>query len=107
MELSGLNNYTDIYLQQGTTSEEVKDYSNSTDEELMEACKEFEQYFLEMMFEEMEKTIDRTESDSSATNTMTSYYREGLTQEYAAMATEGDGVGLAQMLFEQMKRNYE
>ena len=34
-------------------------------------------------------------------------FGDTLTQEYEKSATEqGDGLGLAQMLYEQMKRNY-
>ena len=33
------------------------DYTKATDDELMDACKQFEAYFLEQMFKEMMKTI--------------------------------------------------
>ena len=33
----------------------TKDYSQSSDEELLAACKEFESYFLEQIFKEMQK----------------------------------------------------
>ena len=33
------------------------DYTKATDDELMDACKQFEAYFLERMFQEMMKTI--------------------------------------------------
>ena len=32
------------------------DYTKATDDELMDACKQFEAYFLEQMFKEMMKT---------------------------------------------------
>ena len=33
------------------------------------------------------------------------YYKDNLVKEYAAEATEKESLGLAQMLYEQMKRN--
>lgn len=81
------------------------DYASATDEELMEACKSFEAYFIEQMFKGMEKTIPKSEEDSS-----TSYadmFKDTLYQEYAEIATDrGDGIGIAKALYEQMKRNY-
>ena len=38
---------------------------------------------------------------------MKEYYEDSLYQEYAKAITEqGDGIGLAKTLYEQMKRNY-
>lgn len=83
------------------------DYSKATEEELMEACKSFEAYFIEQAFKGMEKMIPEKEDDTTGT----SYYdmfKDTLYQEYAESATErGDGIGIAKMLFEQMKRNYD
>lgn len=109
--INGLNNmYTN-----GTYSQSVedlkdkitnKDYSKATDEELMEACKSFEQYFIEQAFKGMEKMIPKSEEQSSS-----KYYdmfKDKLYQEYAEDITDrGDGLGIAKMLYEQMKRNYD
>lgn len=81
-----------------------KDYSKATDDELMEACKEFEAYFIEQVFKGMEKTIPK--SEESDDNTMAEYFKEELISKYAKKATDaGNGLGIAQMLYEQMKRN--
>lgn len=83
------------------------DYANASSEELMNVCKEFETYFVEQLFKEMRKTIPKAESTSSSTSYMKEYYEDSLYQEYAKAITEqGDGVGLAKTLYEQMKRNY-
>ena len=37
------------------------DYTKATDDELMDACKQFEAYFLEQMFKEMMKTIPESD----------------------------------------------
>lgn len=82
-------------------------FSNSTDEELLNACKEFEAYWVEMVFKEMEKTAYVfSDEKSDPNNSMVDYFKETTIQSLASDVTEGEGLGLAQMLFEQMKRNY-
>ncbi len=85
------------------------DYSKATDEELMEACKSFEAYFIEQAFKGMEKMVPKNEDESSSmTTSYTEMFKDNLYQEYAEDATErGDGIGIAKMLYEQMKRNYD
>lgn len=88
---------------------ENKDYSKGTNEELMNVCKEFESYFVEQVFKALEKMVPENEDKSSTTSSYMDYFGDMLTQEYAAAATESDngrGLGIAQMLYEQMKRNY-
>ncbi len=89
---------------------ENKNYSKSTDEELMNVCKEFESYFVEQVFKSLEKMVpENEEENSSSMSSYKEYFGDMLTQEYAAAATESDngrGLGIAQMLYEQMKRNY-
>ena len=75
------------------------------DEQLMEACKEFEAYFIEQMFKEMQKTVPETDYSFQSTGTMVDYYKDSMVQEIASMATENGEIGLAQMLYEQMKIN--
>lgn len=83
------------------------DLSTATDDELMDVCKEFESYFVEQMFKEMKKTVPETEDSSdSSTASMVDYYNDEMTKEYSSMATESGSLGLAQTLYDQMKRNY-
>ena len=81
------------------------DYNKATDDELMDACKQFEAYFLEQMFKEMQKTVPEEEYSSASTQNMVGYYRDNMLQEMAKMSTENGELGLAQMLYEQMKLN--
>lgn len=83
-----------------------KDYSTATEDELMDACKQFEAYFLEQVFKEMVKTIPESESTSGSTSSMVDYYKDMMIQNIAADSTEQNSLGLAQTLYEQMKRNY-
>ncbi len=83
------------------------DYSKATDEQLMDACKQFEAYFVEQVFKEVAKTIPTTEYTSVGTTTMMDYYKDEMVKKLSEMTTEQESLGLAQMLYEQMKRNYD
>lgn len=88
-----------------------KDLSNANEDELLSVCKDFEAYFVEQVFKSMEKMVpkDEDESTSSSTNSLTDYFKGELMNQYASDAVEsngGKGFGIAQTLFEQMKRNY-
>ena len=104
--------YNDLYASASKTASSKlegqlkSDYSNATDEELMDACKKFESYFLEQVFKEMVKTIPESESSSSSNSTMLDYFKDEMIQKVAEDSTEQNSLGLAQMLYEQMKRNY-
>ena len=78
------------------------DYTKATDDELMDACKQFEAYFLEQMFKEMMKTIPESDETSSSNSQL----MDEMVQQIASDSTEQNSLGLAQMLYEQMKRNY-
>lgn len=113
MDISSITSaYSDIYASasnQSTSKLESQldtDYTSATDEELMDACKQFEAYFLEQMFKEMLKTIPESEESSGSTSSLVDYYKDQMVQNIAADSTEQNSMGLAQMLYEQMKRNY-
>ena len=113
IDISGLTStYTDYMntTAQNAIAERLKrtataDYSDATDEELMKVCKEFESYFLEQVFKEMQKTVPETEYTSSSTSGLVNFFKESTIQDLAAKSTEQNSLGLAQMLYEQMKRN--
>ena len=75
-------------------------------DELMDACKQFEAYFLEQMFKEMMKTIPESDETSSSNSQLMDYYKDEMVQQIASDSTEQNSLGLAQMLYEKMKRNY-
>ena len=114
MDISGLSGYySDIYTNaaSGQAAESVKNSLSSvnsatSDAELMDACKQFESYFVEQMFKEMWKTIPESEFSSGSTNSLVSFYKDEMIKTMAEDSTEQNGLGLAQMLYEQMKRNY-
>lgn len=83
-----------------------KDYSNATDEELMDVCKQFEAYFLEQVFKGMEKMIPESDDEDSSASKTVDYFKDTMIQELATQSTDTQGLGLAQMLYESMKRDY-
>lgn len=74
---------------------------SSSDEELMEVCKTFESYFVEQVLKEMEKTVHSSDEE----NDYYQYFGDYLWQGYAEQITESGQLGLAQQLYESMKRN--
>lgn len=110
MDISGLNldamNYKSNELSSSKMTNALEgDYSNSSEKELMDVCKEFEAYFIEQMYKEMEKTIPKSEDTSQATATLTEYIRDEQIKQISEESVDQQGMGLAQMLFDQMKRN--
>lgn len=129
--MTGINtSYADTY---DKTSSDLTDkitgadFSKASDDELMSVCKDFESYFVEQMLKSMEKMakIDSDDDDSStslfnsmasiggdsdsAMSTLGSYFGDEMIKNYAQLFTEtnnGKGLGIAQTLYEQMKRNY-
>ena len=76
-----------------------------TDEEMMSACQDFEAYLLQKMFENMEKSAILFEDDEEE-NENTEMFGDQMYQSMAeTMVSSGQGLGIAQMLYESMSRN--
>lgn len=116
MEIGGMNSmYTDYLANQISSSQSTtlqskldnSDYSTATDEELKQACKEFEAYFVEQVFNAMlETTKVFSEEENSYATKMVDYFKDTAVQELCNEVTEGNGIGIANTLYEQMKRQY-
>lgn len=116
MDLTGLNTYTDYITSQDNTANRLSDamdktdYKKASEDELLSACKDFEAYFLEQVFKEMQKTVDVFKDEDSTSNYsegMTGFFKDQALQELSSLSTDKQGLGLAQTLYEQMKRNYD
>ena len=100
MDVGGISSYTDFLAGQSQNVAGTKlkdtikstDYTKAEDDELLDACKQFEAYFLE-------NSLDTS-------NSMIDYFQDMTIQSLASTSTELQGLGLAQTLYEQMKRNY-
>ncbi len=75
---------------------------SATDEEMMEVCKEFEAYLVEKVFDRMKDAMTDSENEESD---YLSYFGDMMYQEYAKTIAENGELGLAQQLYESMKRN--
>lgn len=75
---------------------------NSSDEELMEACKSFEAYFVQKMIEEAKKTMDNEDEQGEYMQ----YFSDTLNQTYAEMIADSGQMGLAQQLYDSVKTQY-
>ncbi len=76
--------------------------TEATDEELMDACKEFESYLVEQVLKQVKESIPKTEEEE---NQYTEYFGDMMLQEYASAITEQGSLGIAQKLYEGMKNN--
>lgn len=74
----------------------------ATDEELMAACKEFETYLVEQV---IKNTRSAMLEDEDSQGEYMKMFGDRLNQSYAEMITETADLGIAQMLYESMKRN--
>lgn len=79
---------------------------NASEEELMSVCKEFEAYFVEQVMKEVEKTIPKNEEEDASMSQLKDYFKEEMIQNLSEQICEQQELGLAQQMYEQMKRNY-
>lgn len=130
------SSYADVYdaTSSALTSKiNSTNFETATDEELMAVAKEFESYLLEQVMKSMQKMTSVTgdsdgesasaslfnslvgitgEETDSAMSTLSDYYGDELISQLASTLTtsvsnnNGVGLGIAQALYEQMKRNY-
>lgn len=78
-----------------------KDLDKADDTELLEACRQFEAYFIESLFKQMRSSVG--ESTLFPTSQGTKIFEDMLYQQYSEEAAKGSGIGIAKMLYEQMK----
>jgi Rod binding domain-containing protein len=116
MDMSGIGSvYSDYLTSQATSSKtsslqsKLENASSSdSDDELLEACKEFESYFIEQVYSSMLETtkLFSDDDEDSYASKMVDYYKDFAIQELSDQTTESGSLGLANILYEQMKRNY-
>ncbi len=81
--------------------------SSSTEDELMEVCKDFQSYFIEEIIKEVKQnmTLDDEEEDSSL-STLTDFHMDSAVEMISDQILDQAGTSFTQQLYEQMKRNY-
>lgn len=81
--------------------------SETTEDELLQVCKDFESYFVEEILKEIKENLTTEEDDKdSSLSTMTDYNMDFVMQEVADQVVDEVGTNFTQQLYEQMKRNY-
>ncbi len=114
MDISGLpSNYADYLSASSSATSKMNNISRagntgSTDEEMMDACKQFEQYLVEMVLDEVTDSMDlfgMGKSSSAAMSTGQDFLKDSMVQKLAEQVTDSANLGIAQQLYESMKRN--
>ena len=69
---------------------------------------EFESYFTEQVFNAMIETttVFSDDDEDGYASKMVDYFKDFAVQELCDQVTDGEGIGIANTLYEQMKRNY-
>lgn len=109
--INGLNNNVELNLstskskaEQGEFEEMLKAAQNEKDEKkLLEQCKQLEAVFVNMMFKQMQSTVDKSKLIDGGFGE--EVYNDMLTEKYSEEATKGKGIGLAQVMFKQLSKN--
>lgn len=105
MDISSIyNNATASASSSKLESLQNRDFSKASDDELMDACKQFESYFVEMVMKEVTKNIDLSGGATGGNATLMDYYKDKTISSLAEQTTETGNLGLAQQMYEQMKR---
>lgn len=74
----------------------------ASDEEMLSACKDFEAYLVEQLIKNMRKTLDNEEEEQ---NDYLAQFGDMRYQEYAKEIADSGQLGIAQQLYEAMKKN--
>lgn len=83
-------------------SSKLNNLDGASDEEKLSACKEFEAYFVEKIIKMMH---DSVKSEEEEDDPYIQQFGDMRYEAYAKEITESGQLGLAQQLFEAMKRN--
>ncbi|MBO7402131.1 MAG: rod-binding protein [Lachnospiraceae bacterium] len=112
MSISIGSDYLNMYNAQAKASEsksaadkissKLNNLEGATDEEMLEACKDFEAYFVEKVIKMMHESVKSEEEEE---NPYLQQFGDMRYQEYAKKITESGQLGVAQKLYEAMKRN--
>ena len=117
MDLTNLGMYTDYMTDTNRINtenlqkklENTAEAEKTEDAALLDACKQFEAYLWEQIYKEMEKTTklfsDEEDGDAYASN-MVDYFKEAVVQQISSQTADERSNSLAQLLYEQAKRNY-
>lgn len=77
-----------------------------TDEETLDACRQFEAYMIQQMYKNMERTAKLfSEEDEDSGNDYVEMFSDAYLEDIAnRMVNSGQGLGIAEQLYESIKR---
>lgn len=82
-----------------------KAQNDGDDKKLKEACIELESYFTKLMYKSMKNSVNFSEGGLFEKSSAEKMFEEMLDDELCERSAEsGNGIGLAQMLYKQLKR---
>ena len=85
-------------------SSKLSNLEHASEAELMEACKSFEAYLIETVLQKTKEAIVPKDEDED--NEYLKMFGDKLYEGYAQTIAESGRLGIAQKLFEAMKRDY-
>ena len=111
MDMLNINSITDYASRiasdtnYGKLTDKAKNASD--DKELMDACKEFENYLWEQVLKSMKSTVNFTGTEDSSASQTVEYFMDTAVSDVAKKLTDSNmgPNSLAQQMYEQMKRN--
>lgn len=81
--------------------------SASSEEDLLQVCKDFESYFVEEVLKEVKESLTEEDKEKdSSLSTLTDYHMDSAIELVADEMVDQVGNSFTQQLYEQMKRNY-
>ncbi len=101
-EGSSLYQYQSSLVEQNSFQDALQTaIDNGSDEDLKEACYEFEAYFLNLMLSTMRNTIDYDDG-LFARSDAEEKFQDMLDEEVTKQAASSGGIGLADMMYKQL-----
>ena len=78
-----------------------------TDEEMLDACKQFEAYMIQQMFKTMQESakVFSDDEDDSSGDYVDMFQDNYLSTIAEQMVNRGQGLGIAQQLYDSIERN--
>lgn len=109
MDIAGIGGYKD-YASQLASKVDSQEMTNKaknaqTDDELLEACKEFENYLWEQVIKSMKETVNITGEDDSSSGMVDTFMDTAISDVAKSLTDQNLGPNsLAMQMYEQMKR---
>lgn len=100
MDFMDINNISKIDIVQHSKAIDPEK-AKKNDAALLKACQDFEQIFLHMLLKEMRSTIP--DSGLAEKSTAREMFEDMYDQELATSMSKNNGIGIAKMLYNQMK----